>query len=160
MEVRVPVGCKKIALIDAEDEARVKAYRWYPHTHGYAISRVDRRTAYMHRFILGAPSGSFIDHINGDKLDNRRANLRTATPSQNNQNCQHCRAKTGILGVYLCAKNGNPYRVAIWIKGRAIHIGYYPTLEEAAVVADKARREHYSHYVKMPLTPDSKRVSR
>lgn len=50
---------------------------------GYVAATVEGRVQYLHRLILAAPNGFDVDHVNGDRLDNRRSNLRVATRSQN-----------------------------------------------------------------------------
>jgi hypothetical protein len=55
------------------------AVKWH-YCNGYAMNR---RVGYMHRLIMSAPTGSYVDHINGDGLDNRRSNLRVCSQSQN-----------------------------------------------------------------------------
>lgn len=82
-----------VALIDDQDFELVSAYPWDLHAKGYAYCRFyDKstkkpRTVYMHRLILGAKKGEEGDHRERTaKLDNRRANLRLATPHQNRGN--------------------------------------------------------------------------
>lgn len=63
------------ATIDAADAERVAAHRWTL-LNGYAVTRVEYRTVYMHRFVLGlSPGEMFVHHIDEDKLNNRRDNL-------------------------------------------------------------------------------------
>lgn len=75
------------ALIDEEDFERVGEFSWCKTVEGYANGTINGDPIRMHQFILGkAPSGQVIDHINGNKLDNRRENLQMASKSQNGQN--------------------------------------------------------------------------
>lgn len=80
----------------------------------------------MHRYIMNAQPGQVIDHINGDKLDNRRENLRFVTTSQNNHLRRGCKK---MRGVWITPKG--KYKAYIKKKGRFTHIGIYDTPEEA-----------------------------
>lgn len=72
--------------IDADDYDDVCVYRWYLSSYGYACNS---RQGFLHRFILGSKKDNLaIDHINGDKIDNRKSNLRYVTDSENGQNKQ------------------------------------------------------------------------
>jgi hypothetical protein len=73
-----------------------------------------------------------IDHINGDKTDNRWANLRAATPSQNKENIHRPQAnnKSGFLGV-TWHKRDRRWRATLRVQGRAKHLGYFDTPEAA-----------------------------
>lgn len=78
------------AMVDDEDYDSLKDQKWrYNKVTGYAYrsESAKHRTFYMHRVILGVTDrNTQIDHINGDKLDNRRCNIRAGTRSQNQQN--------------------------------------------------------------------------
>jgi hypothetical protein len=102
---KVSLTQSKFALVDDEDFNRVNLHKWFFHS-GYAC-----RTQYMgggakhrinklrtmHRFIIGNPPlGKEIDHVNMNKLDNRKCNLRFCTRSENKQNG----------GVYITNKSG------------------------------------------------------
>ena len=72
------------ALIDNADYPAVSQHRWYLTVTGYAetfrrSAGVTRSRTTLHRFILGAVPGTVVDHVNGDKLDCRRSNLRLCT---------------------------------------------------------------------------------
>ena len=71
--------------IDKEDLDKVKNYKWGLN-HNYVATRINKRHIYLHQFILGKREGLVIDHINTNKLDNRKQNLRHCTNSQNLQN--------------------------------------------------------------------------
>lgn len=72
--------------VDPEDYDRVVEHSWYFHNMGYAMATIEGKQTYMHRFIMNTPKGLHTDHINHDKLDNRRSNLRIVTRAENMQN--------------------------------------------------------------------------
>ena len=126
----------KLAIVDKEDFERVMAYKWY-FSNGYAMrhSKFKGKTVLMSHFILNVPNKIFIDHINGDGLDNRKKNLRTATPSQNQMNKNKSNNNiTGYKGVSL-VKDKNlkkPYIAHIKYEGKYFYLGYFSTSREAA----------------------------
>src|SRR5262245_51442426 len=74
------------AIIDAEEQA-VTENRWFLHSKGYAVRNLPgHRREFLHRQILGVSGHVHVDHISGDKLDNRKANLRIADNQQNHRN--------------------------------------------------------------------------
>lgn len=83
-----------VALVGEADFERLSTIRWRarPTAPGrvYAVGWVDGRDQYLHRVIMNAGRGVEVDHINGDRLDNRRENLRLCTGAENRRN----RAKT------------------------------------------------------------------
>ena len=83
-----------------------------------------------------------IDHINGDRLDNRIENLRIVTIAQNNQNIREPKKnnKIGVLGVCL---DGGRYKAQITIQGKNINIGRFDTIEEAANAYMQEKRKHH-----------------
>jgi hypothetical protein len=141
----IPLSQGKVALVDDEDYERVMAAgRWFvccPSGHGEYARRNRRKpngrwtTQYLHRLIL--PTATQVDHINGNGLDNRSANLRDATISQNGANRPAPRTnRTGHKGVDLF-RNGR-YRATICVAGSRSHLGYFDTPEEAAHAYDAA----------------------
>ena len=96
-----------MALVDKEDYERIKAFRWGLTHSGKQPSvtstrnKVPRsRTVLLHRVVLDAPSGLHVDHINHNRLDNRRCNLRLATPAQNSANRLPVEGRSLPTGVY------------------------------------------------------------
>lgn len=102
----------------------------------------------MHRAILGASDGVYVDHINGNKLDNRRSNLRIATPQQSAYNTTKPN-KNGYRGVTLHAGRAKPYQASIHLNGRKKSLGYYATAREAAAAYDAAALLHQGEFAKL-----------
>ena len=85
------------------------------------------------------PEGLETDHINRDKLDNRRENLRFVTHRENLLN-RSSKSASGVKGVYFCSGRSKPWRAQITRYGKRVNIGYYKSIEEAAA-AVKERAE-------------------
>lgn len=146
---QIPVRTKDgwvAARIDPADLPVVAGYAWRLSSYGYAVRSETwpggHRGVFMHVEIARPPDGMQVDHINLDKLDNRRANLRVVTPAQNAQNLPAWSA-TGYRNVYR-TKNGR-YMVQ-FSKPYAYH-GVYATPEEAADVAARVRAERLPYAV-------------
>ena len=146
--VSVPLSKGKVALIDQEDAPLITAYWWHavlvPSGKIYAARHFilgdDKTTlaVLMHRLIMEAPHGMQVDHIDGDGLNNRRENLRLATPSQNR--CWKpalSSNKSGYKGVSWDKARGK-WTAHVCISGKQKNIGRYDTAEEAARAYDDA----------------------
>ena len=103
---------------------------------GYAVAIVDGKSCRIHRLIMNPSKMEIVDHINGNKLDNRRENLRI-TDSQGNAENKKKQKNTSSLykGVSLIKKTGK-YRSKITFKKRSIHLGTFSTEQEAAEAYD------------------------
>lgn len=74
-------------LIDPEDFEKISTHKWKINKGGYVCRTINKNgLLYLHRFIMDASKGQEIDHIDGNKLDNRKSNLRFCTKSQNSYN--------------------------------------------------------------------------
>lgn len=107
------------------------------HSNGYQSVRIDSQTIMAHRLAwvlhYGAWPKGELDHINGDKLDNRIENLRDGNKSENMRN-QHVRSDStsGFPGVHFCKhKKSRPWVARIGMKGTWKTVGYFATREEA-----------------------------
>lgn len=147
--IRVPLRAKNgdikaHALVDAADAAAVCQWQWFLASFGYAVrgKRVDGRLrmALMHREILGLVpfDGLEVDHINRDRLDNRRCNLRIVTKGEQRQNQMRAGGTSKFRGV-CWDKSRKRWRASIQVAGVWQHLGRFKSEETAAQVAHAAR---------------------
>jgi hypothetical protein len=136
--------------VDEEAADRLAGRKLSRGSHGYA-ALWDRGTmVLLHRWIMGAEvrDGRYIDHVNGDRLDCRMANLRWATAQENAAN-RACTAKSGYRGVARSGKRFTAYGKA---QGIVTHLGTYDTPEQAAEVAHMWRVQNLPGYTGDPRT--------
>lgn len=132
------------AVVDAADYELLSAFKWYALSVGngfYAAKGSGNRSGglvLMHRLLCAAPQALQVDHINGDRLDNRRLNLRLCTQSQNRCNAGVRASNTsGFKGVSWLRKN-KKWMAAIQAGGVAQYIGSFTDKAEAARAYDAA----------------------
>ncbi len=119
--------------------------KWFIQNSGYAYRTkwVSGKTKHilMHRELMGNPRGLEIDHINGNRLDNRLLNLRIVTRSMNKYNCPvRKHSVSGIKGVGYDKRRGL-YRARITYGGKEQWLGYHKTIDGAKVAyIDAAKR--------------------
>lgn len=100
----------------------------------------------MHRLIMNAKKGIQVDHINRDTLDNRRQNLRFATPSQNAANkIIGENNKSGFKGVFW-DRYSNSWHAKIKVNYKQIHIGFFKTPEDAAKAYNQVALKHFGKF--------------
>ncbi|WP_261540538.1 HNH endonuclease [Burkholderia multivorans] len=129
-----------VALVDDEDYEKFSTVSWNASAYGYAVRMIRHpqlagkwTSISLHRQIMGLSfgDGRQVDHINGNKLDNRKENLRICTNTQNawNRGAQ-CNNRSGFKGVSWF-KRDRKWVARIRVAGKYKHLGYYFTLEEA-----------------------------
>lgn len=146
---------KKLLLSEC-DYKKVSKLTWYAHENSQRKNHWDVRchfwdckdskykTILIHRFILNAPKGLQVDHINHDVFDNRRENLRICTNQQNCWNKNFRKGKSGYLGVR--KYNETSYYVLIRDKQKQIYLGSFGDVISAAKEYDKKIKEIRGEY--------------
>lgn len=150
------------ALVDEADLPLVSPHRWRGVrnlNHVYVLANIGGKTERLHRYLMGLKHGErlVVDHINGDTLDNRRANLKVCTYSENNLNRRkHENAKSKYKGVHPC-QNGEwtTYVMTLLADGprKKIYLGTFSNEARAAAT--------YNWYYKKTrgITPNNLRYS-
>jgi hypothetical protein len=149
----------RCALVSDADYPKLVGYKWHIDAHGYVVRHVylgkvgepgQRRSTgavvKMHRQVTHARPGESVDHINHDKLDNQRTNLRRCTNHQNCMNMPLSKAnKSGFKGVRRRGDPGSWY-ARIKFDGQEIYIGRFGTAEEAAMAYDQCAQDLFGEY--------------
>lgn len=145
-------------LIDADSVDELSAYQWSVGTHGYVTHGAGRDQVLMHRLISKASGSDFVDHINRNKLDNRRCNLRLCTTRQNSMNRnKQVNNTSGFKGVCQTAKG--KWQAQITYKGRSIYLGSFDDPETAAKAYDTAARDIFGEYAFLNLPNNNEHVT-
>ena len=142
----------KIATIDAMDLFLVEGISWY-FNRGYARGNIyingGQKCIKLHRLIMSAPDGMEVDHINLDKLDNRRCNLRLATAAQNQRNRPAYSTNTsGYKGV-MWHKGANKWRARIVCGGKKHSLGLYESKELAYEAYCNAAKQMHGEFARV-----------
>lgn len=157
---KIPLTQGKFAIVDDEDYNALNQFKWhtekrYNHLYATRTLRVDEifpnTSIKMHRQIMSAKGGEFVDHKNGNGLDNRKQNLRLSKTL--NGNCQNRGTSknntSGYKGVYKTKNLKIPKWIArINAKRKIYYLGIYKDPREAAIVYDSACRILHGEYAK------------
>ncbi len=160
---KIPLTQGKYAIVDPEDYERIARHKWFAMRSRrglYAIRMAKakngrRKKIRMHRQILNVPPGKFVDHINHNGLDNRKANLRIVTNMQNswNKRKQKGEYSSRYKGVSWAKRIGK-WHTEIYCRGKKIFIGYFDDQVTAARAYDAKAAELYGEYSSLNFPPD------
>lgn len=166
-EILLSNGMK--ATVDDQDFEYLSQFNWfaektkttfYAQRNCYNKELKIKSSKRMHREILGTKDTKIVtDHIDGNGLNNQRANLRACTQGENLRNTRiRSSSKTGFRGVNLWKGarvwkdySGPVFRARICINHVEIHLGYFKTAEEAAAIRDSKTKELHGNFGVMNL---------
>lgn len=150
-------------LIDDNDYESVSRHRWYVHPSGYVVTNGGRANGkrkgvvFLHRFVLNPPPEKQVDHINHDKLDNCRGNLRACDQWQNqgNQSVNPERGTSQYKGVSWMASKGK-WRGYIKAHGAVHYLGLFSRERDAALAYNLAAASLFGEFACLnPIEPEN-----
>jgi hypothetical protein len=147
---------KNLAVsIDDDDRDRVLSLSWHIVSAGSKKylghnfkSKGKRSYIHLHRFIMQAPPGTYVDHINGDTLDNRKANLRLCT---NAENVRNAKKKSGVhSSAYkgVCTNKHGKWVAQITVNYKNHYLGTFETEEQAHSAYCEAATKHFGEFAR------------
>ena len=136
--------------IDDEDAGRVMAHSWWvsssPEIDGHVLcfsTKIGKKIIKLHRFLMGDPPGLVVDHWDGNRLNNRKSNLRVCTTRENNMNIGLMgRNRSGYRGVSF-SKTNRKWRATISLDRKQLHLGYFDHPDVASAVYEEAAELFY-----------------
>jgi hypothetical protein len=159
---QIPLTRGEFALVDDDKYDFLMQWNWVLHRQGgrqYAV-RFEKKNGRtkgirLHRLLMNATDSKlFIDHINGNGLDNQMHNLRFATNSQNQGNRGAPINNTSEFKGVSYAKRLNRYRASITVDGKYIGLGYYNTAADAGHAYNVAANKYFGEYARLNMLPD------
>lgn len=147
-------GEGKFAIVDDEDYAAVSVYSWHCSC-GYAITKNSKRNLRLHHLIFGSLSSGFVvDHIDGNRLNNQRANLRLVTATQNAQNIAPRKNTSSRFKGVCWAKSKRFWKAEIQFEKTRISLGYFASEIDAARAYNAAAVQYHGEYARLNIIPD------
>ena len=164
---RIPLGYGVYTIVDEDVFYRLSHYKWFlkgcNSKKFYAARHIKTgsgctKLLNMHREIMNEPKGFLVDHLDGNSLDNRRANLREATRSQNCQNVPKKKnTSSRFIGVNY-SKEERKYRARISLNEKRIYLGRFDNEIDAAKAYDVAARKYYGEHAKVNFPEETEAV--
>ena len=146
--VGIASNCNEEFYFDLEDYDKLREYCWYKDfSTGYMKTKtLDNKWIYMHRFITDNKY-RLVDHINCNKLDNRKENLRNATKRQNtlNRNGVISTNTSGITGVYF-SNEKHKWIAQICVDDKIKYLGIFINKEDAICARLKAEQKYFKEF--------------
>jgi hypothetical protein len=140
-----------VTIIDEDMYEQLMQYRWgFDGRYVYARSvATGGKKIYMQRIVNKTPKGFDTDHINGDKLDNRKANLRSVTRSQNNMNQKKQDGRSSQYKGVCWHKQRSKWKAEIKLNGKRKHLGVFVCEHEAAKAYNNAAKERFGEFARL-----------
>lgn len=145
-------------LVDDNMLEELSKWGWWVTKAGYVLwqqclgkvaGKYRYKNIFMHRLVASTPDGKITDHINGNKLDNRKENLRVCTHKGNNSNSKlFSTNSSGYRGVSRIRSTGK-WRSTISVDNKSVNLGHFESPVEAALAYNEAAREYHGEFAKV-----------
>lgn len=140
------------ALVDTDDFCTLNVFKWHCSNSGYAVRTPwplqKPKHLLMHRIIMNCPKGKQVDHINGNRLDNRKSNLRIVDEIYNHFNIAKRKTnKSGYKGVDW-RPTRNKWRVRIVANKKSYALGHYSNLEDAIKAYEEGSKKYHGEFAR------------
>lgn len=150
MTKSISLSQNKFALVDDNDFEQANQFKW--HFDGRYAARYTGykgKKIYLHRFIINAINNQEVDHVNGNKLDNQKSNLRIVTRSQNNYN-QKQRLNTSSKFKGVCwHKKAKKWMAYIQVNHKLLYLGLFTNEIEAAKAHNETALKYRGKFAKL-----------
>lgn len=142
----IELKCGAVVLVDDEDERLLEDHHWWISERGYVVADIDSKRVRLHRLVLGPERGEVVDHIDGDKLNNVKANLRRCHQRDNARNAKISMDNTtGFKGV---SRFRGRFRAYITVNRKQKHLGLFDDPGEAHAAYCKAADELHGAFAR------------
>jgi len=139
--------------VDLDDINRVNEHEWF-YSNGYIKALINDKWVTLHRFIMNPSAEQIVDHIDGDKLNNMKENLRLCSKAENQRNQKiHKNNTSGYKGVRWNEKDKR-WRAYIRKDSKSIYIGNFKELKEAVIAYNNKAIELFGEFAKINQVPE------
>ena len=146
---RIPLGNGQFALVDAADYEWLSQWNWRLYIGGYAMRQEKGKKIFMHHEIVRPPQGMLVDHVDGNRANNCRSNLRACTRQQNMQNKgKQSGASSKFKGVGYNKARRRWYAKLVF-NGERFWLGYFDDEAEAARAYDRQAVECFGEFARL-----------
>lgn len=143
---------KSISLVDNKCYKRLNKYNWFT-GNKYVQTKIKVNNKilniYMHRLIMNAPKGVQVDHIDGNKLNNQKSNLRLVTNGQNQMNSKNTKGSSSKYKGVTWDKNRNKWTVHICLDWKIKHLGRFEKEIDAVKAYNEVAKELFGEFANL-----------